>query len=207
MDKETVKNQILKAVYKITGGSLNRNAIIADLHVQFVDSIGKDLFYDLLKELITVNGLLIERRMSVGLTPNGLDLAEKLLNPQPVAMTNVLNVGTAVNSPIQHGINSTMIQTTNYDLKDREKLAELAKIILTHINDLNLPPNDKQKALRHASSLKDIVENGDESEAPIAIELIKSLRNITEGAIGSLLAAGAQPGVWQFVKDIFTIFS
>jgi hypothetical protein len=46
----------------------------------------------------------------------------------------------------------------------------------------------------------------DELDPIIVKQAGKTLRNITEGAIGSLLSAAVQPSIWQFVANVFARF-
>jgi len=42
----------------------------------------------------------------------------------------------------------------------------------------------------------------DEPNPVILKEAGKTLRNVTEGAIGGLITTAVQPGIWQFVQDV-----
>jgi hypothetical protein len=48
---------------------------------------------------------------------------------------------------------------------------------------------------------------GGEPDAVIVRQACRTLRNITEGAIGSLLAAAVQPSVWQTIHQLLTLLS
>ena len=58
----------------------------------------------------------------------------------------------------------------------------------------------KLKANAQIATLK--AQLTDEPDPVIVKQAGRTLRNITEGAIGSLLATAAQPTVWAWVREI-----
>jgi len=66
-----------------------------------------------------------------------------------------------------------------------------------HINELEIDPQQKQRAEAQIATLK--AQLTDEPDPVIVKQAGRTLRNITEGAIGSLVAAAAQPTVWSWV--------
>jgi hypothetical protein len=70
-----------------------------------------------------------------------------------------------------------------------------------HLKDLHLDENQRRKAEVQLATIKAQL---DEPNPVIIAEAGRTLRNITEGAIASLLATAAQPTVWQWVHSILT---
>jgi hypothetical protein len=84
-------------------------------------------------------------------------------------------------------------------------LARLVKELTTHLDELNLDVRQKQRAEAQIAALK--AELDGDPDPAIVRQAGRSLRNITEGAIGSLLATAAQqPGVWHWVHQTLANF-
>lgn len=114
---------------------------------------------------------------------------------------NTMNVGTVSNSPVQQGgINSAQNQTVTYNAQDIADLGRLVSEITVHIDELHMDSRQKQKAEAQIATIK--AQLIDEPDPVIVKQAGRTLRNITEGAIGSLLATAAQPTVWVWVHEI-----
>ena len=114
---------------------------------------------------------------------------------------NTMNVGTVRNSPVQQGgINSTQNQTVTYNVQDIADLGRLVSEIAAHIDELHMDARQKQKAEAQIATIK--AQLMDEPDPVIVKQAGRTLRNITEGAIGSLLATAGQPTVWVWVHEI-----
>jgi hypothetical protein len=114
---------------------------------------------------------------------------------------NTMNVGTVSNAPLQQGgINSTQNQTVTYNAQDIADLGRLVSEIAAHIDELGLDTRQKLKAEAQIATIN--AQLIDEPDPIIIKQAGHTLRNITEGAIGSLLAAAAQPTVWVWVHKI-----
>jgi hypothetical protein len=87
-------------------------------------------------------------------------------------------------------------QATNITTKD---LARLVTEFTDHLDELNLDARQKQKAQAQIATLK--AQLADEPDPVIVRQAGRTLRGITEGAIGSLLATAVQPTVWQWVQS------
>ena len=86
-----------------------------------------------------------------------------------------------------------------------EDLAKLVTQFSEHLNELNLDARQQQRAEVQLAILK--TELSGEPDPAIVKQAAHSLRNITEGAIGSLLATAAtQPGVWQWIHQLLATF-
>jgi len=79
-----------------------------------------------------------------------------------------------------------------------EDLARLVEEFTKHLDELNLDMRQTQRAKAQIATLE--AQLTDEPDPAIVRQAGHTLRNITEGAIGSLVAAAAQPTVWQWVQ-------
>ena len=198
-----LKEQILKAIFRKIGDDSTKNVLIIELKIGF-DYIEKDTFFDSLKELIE-EGLLCERgRGGVTFTPDGLDKAILLINPSPTINQNTLNIGQAINSSVQQGIKSYQQQTTNCNLPKIEELNQLVDFMGKNLSELKLPPAAEKKAKAQLATIE--AQLIDEPNPSIIKEAGKTLRNVTEGAVGSILANTVQPGLWAVVQSILAMF-
>lgn len=119
----------------------------------------------------------------------------------PSITYNILNVGTAINSPIQQaGAQSVQKQVVNYSTQELSDLARLVSEFANHFDELKLDTRAKQRAKAQLATLE--AQLSDEPDSVIVRQVGQTLRNITEGAIGSLIAAAAQPTIWSWVAQI-----
>lgn len=86
----------------------------------------------------------------------------------------------------------------------REDLIRLVKELTAHLDELSLDARQKQRAENQIAALKTELD-GDPDPA-IVQQTGRALRNIIEGAIGSLLAAAVQPVVWQWIHQTLASF-
>jgi len=112
----------------------------------------------------------------------------------PPHLTNVFN------GPVGNfAQNSThFIQTANTGTST-ETIARLIEAFTTHLDELRLESRQKQRAEAQLTALR--AELAGDPDPGIVTQAGRSLRNITEGAIGSLLATAVQPGVWHWVQQ------
>jgi hypothetical protein len=101
----------------------------------------------------------------------------------------------------QAGAHSTQHQTITYNSQDLDDLRQAIDILENRIDELNLDAAAKRKALAQVGTLK--AQLSDEPNPIIIKEAGRTLRNITEGAIGGLLSAAAIDH-WQLVHDVLT---
>jgi hypothetical protein len=87
-----------------------------------------------------------------------------------------------------------------------EDLTSLVTELTRHIHELGLDPSQQRLAEAQIATLR-AQQLADEPDAVIVQQAGRSLRNITEGAIGSLLATATQPGVWHTIHRLLTYFS
>jgi hypothetical protein len=100
----------------------------------------------------------------------------------------------------QAGAHSTQHQTI-YNSQDFDDLRQAVEILGQHIDELNLGAAAKRTALAQVGTLK--AQLSDEPNPTILKEAGRSLRNITEGTISSLLSAAAIDH-WQLVLGVLT---
>lgn len=114
-------------------------------------------------------------------------------------VNNTMNVGTMSNSPVQQGgVHSTQNQTVSYGAQDLADLNRLVTEFTSHLGELQIDVRQRQKAEAQIATLQ--AQLTDEPDPVIVKQAGRTLRNITEGAIGSLLATAAtQPAVWAWV--------
>jgi hypothetical protein len=85
-----------------------------------------------------------------------------------------------------------------------QDLARLITEFTDHLDELNLDTRQKQRAEAQIATLR--VELAGDSDPAIVRQAEHTLRNITEGAIGSLLATAAQPGIWHWLHQFLATF-
>jgi AbiTii len=128
------------------------------------------------------------------------DAGEAPLNSQPVPREKlqplVNNFFGTVGSLAQNS--QHVSQTTSIGLETQD-LRRLIAEFTTHLDELNLGAREKQKAEIQIATLK--AQLSDEPDPVIVKQAGLTLRNITEGAIGSLLATAVQPAVWLWVQQ------
>lgn len=102
----------------------------------------------------------------------------------------------------QAGAHSTQHQTTTYNSQDLTDLRQAIEILGQRIDELNLDAAAKRKALAQIGTLKAALSD-DEPNPTILKEAGRRLRNITEGAIGGVIATGVTDH-WQSVLGVLT---
>jgi hypothetical protein len=94
-------------------------------------------------------------------------------------------------------------QTVSMEIQP-QGLAKLVSELTAHLDELNLDTRQKQRAEAQIATLK--AELAADPDPTIVSQAGRTLRNITEGAIGSLLATAAQPGVWHWIHQTLASF-
>lgn len=94
-------------------------------------------------------------------------------------------------------------QSTTNDVAPHD-LSRLVSDLSAHLHELNLGALQQQRAEAQIVALK--AELTGEPDPTLVRQAGCTLRNITEGAIGSLLAAGVQPSVWQWIHQMLAGF-
>jgi hypothetical protein len=89
-------------------------------------------------------------------------------------------------------------QTANMGVEPQD-LTRLVDELTAHLDELHLDSPQRQRAEAQIATLK--AELIEEPNADVVRQAGRTLRNITEGAIGSLIATAAQPTVWHWVHQ------
>ena len=117
-------------------------------------------------------------------------------------VNNTVNVGTMTHSPLQQGgVVSTQHQAITYSQSDMADLSRLVAELTAHLSELSLEPSLRRKADAQVATLK--AQLADEPDPVIVRQAGRTLRNITEGAIGSMLAtAVTESSVWTWIHVV-----
>jgi hypothetical protein len=135
------------------------------------------------------------------ITARGVDVVEGTASA-PISVTlNDHNISIIQSSNVQIGHSNTINQTTGIDT---DELTTFVAAIAPHLAELNLDPRQRQRAESQIATLQ--TELAGEPDPGIVSQALRTLRSITEGAIGSLLASAAQPGIWQWIHRFLQNF-
>jgi len=93
---------------------------------------------------------------------------------------------------------NTLLNPSSEDLK------KLVEIFENYIRDIKLNESEIKKVKDLVATIKS--QLSDKPDSTIINQAGRSLRNVTEGAIGSLLAAAAQAKVWDIAHRILLFF-
>lgn len=98
-----------------------------------------------------------------------------------------------------HGFTQTaQVEISSTDLK------KFVVDLKQHLAELKLSPQDEKTVKTQISTLE---AQGTDNPNPVIVrEAVKTIRNVTEGAIGSLIATAAQPTLWIWMKEILSKF-
>jgi hypothetical protein len=192
------KDDLLEVMYRRGGGQ--KAVHLGEVKTQF-ENWDEDTFWDTVQALIDDKLIVYRGHGYADFTLEGRRRSEKHLHPTPIVTQNTVAVGTAINSPIQQGgAYSKMTQTVGYSRDDFDDLRRLVEVFDKHLDDLALDALAKRKAKAQVATLK--VQLEDEPDLVIVKQAGRTLRNITEGAIGSLIATAAQPTVWAWAAAV-----
>ena len=102
-------------------------------------------------------------------------------------------------SPI--GVGGTVNQAVNFEGQtEREELQRLVKIFEAHLDGLPLDAMARKKAAVQVATIK--IQLEDEPDPVIVRQAGRTLRNVTEGTVASLIATAATtPGLWDWVHQ------
>ena len=85
-----------------------------------------------------------------------------------------------------------------------EDLSRLVTELTAHLGDLNLSERQIQRAQLQLQAIQTELEG--ETDSTLVIQAGRTLRNITEGAISSLIATGSQPAIWHWIHQTLAAF-
>jgi len=108
------------------------------------------------------------------------------------------------NSQIQPaGSHSSQSLSFSRGSQDRSDLERLVREVSEHIDEFGLDEKARRKAEAQIRTIQAQLAD-DEPEPGIIAQAGATLRSVTEGAIGSLIASAAQPAVWHWVEHAMT---
>jgi hypothetical protein len=120
----------------------------------------------------------------------------------PAVSVNQLTVGPGATVQLA-GADANIVHNEYLDAGERSELVELVRELRAGLAARgSLLP---ESALNQAVTLVAIAEDEGKKEKPsrkAVAEVLKSLRNIAEGAAGSLLAASVQDKLFAFIKSL-----
>jgi hypothetical protein len=147
-------------------------------------------------------------RYTASINAHGIDVIEKARQypdqPMPAfgsVTYNTINIHHMQGSSIQQaGSQSAQVQSTAYTSQDLTDLRRALEMLEQHFDELSLGAADKKKAIAQIATLK--AQLSAEPNHTILREAGRTLRNITEGTIGGLIASAATSTDWHFISDI-----
>jgi hypothetical protein len=114
-------------------------------------------------------------------------------------VSSSVQIGSMSNSQIQQaGAHSSQTLSFSRVSQERLDLERLMKEMSERLNELNLDDRARKKAETQIRTIQAQLAD-DEPDLGIVAQAGATLRNVTEGAIGSLMAAAIQPTVWHWV--------
>ena len=196
------KDELLEVIYRLGGREITKNVHLPEAKMH-LDHWEKETFWDTAQALIDDQLLLLRNNKGyAAMSLQGRKKVEDRLNP-PTSHTHNVVSGTFTNSPIQQGgAHSVQHQAVTYTQKEQDDLNQLVTIFDAHLDELEMDVRQKRRAEAQVATLK--AQLADEPDPIIVKQAGRTLRNITEGAVGSLVAAAAQPGIWAVAADIMT---
>ncbi len=118
---------------------------------------------------------------------------------QPIVQNTFYGTVGAITQHSEHFSQNVNIGISTDDMR------RLVKDLSDHLNELNLDDRQRQRVELQIATLR--AEIVGEADPAIVKQAARTLRNITEGAIGSLLATAAQPSVWHWVQQTLATLS
>lgn len=136
------------------------------------------------------------------ITASGVDLVEGTARAAITVTLHDHRISVSQSSNVQIGDSNTISQSLGIQPHD---LARLVTELTEHLHELNLDSRQRQRAEIQIAALK--AEVAGDPDPAIVRQTGRTLRNITEGAIGSLLATAAtNPIVWQWIHQTLASF-
>jgi hypothetical protein len=124
----------------------------------------------------------------------------------PIEKTQPATINNTFHAPVgnvaQHS--SHFSQTAGIEVKS-EDLAKLVAELSAHLDELSLDTRQKQRAEAQLATLK--AELMGDADPEIVRQAGRTLRNLTEGAVASLIATAVQPTVWHWIHQMLASFN
>lgn len=135
------------------------------------------------------------------ISASGVDVVEGTARA-PIAIA-LHTISVSQSSNVQIGDSNTQDVNVHIETGD---LTRLVTDLTKHLDELNLDARQKLRAEAQIAALKAELA-GEDPDPVIVRQAGRTLRSITEGALGSLLAtAAAQPTVWQWIHHMLASF-
>ena len=148
----------------------------------------------------SLRGLTVDGGMG-NISASGVDVVEGTARA-PIAIT-LHTISVIQSSNVQIGDSNTQDVNVRIETGD---LTRLVTDLTKHLDELNLDARQKLRAEAQIAALKAELA-GEDPDPVIVRQAGRTLRSITEGALGSLLAtAAAQPTVWQWIHHTLASF-
>lgn len=135
------------------------------------------------------------------ITARGIDVVEGNARAPITVTLHHHSVSVSHSSNVQIGDSNTITNSTGVQPGD---LSRFATELSEHLDELKLDSRQRARAETQLATLK--TELDDAPDLAIVKQAGHTLRNITEGAIESLLAAAEQPSVWQWIHQMIQKF-
>lgn len=204
--------RLLRAIYELTRNQSNPVDDVSQLSIGLTEEELRAAWRYLRdKNLIQTFNLDYAARINA----NGVDAVENAQNhpnqPTPGfpsvtynTVYNTVNVGSMVSSSVQQaGANAD--QKVVYNSQEwRSSLESFVNELTTHLKELDIDARQKQKAEAQIATIKAQLTD-DEPDQVIVKQAGRTLRNITEGAIGGLVATAIQPAVWHSILHAMAV--
>jgi hypothetical protein len=126
---------------------------------------------------------------------------ESALHTQPVPPDTVRSLVNNFYGPVGGVAQNSSDFSQNVTMGwDRQDAAKLIAGLAQHLNELNLDPHQTKQAEAQIATIE--AQLADEESDPVIVRQAgRTLRNLTEGAIRSLLATAVQPTIWHVVQQ------
>src|SRR5208337_3057300 len=148
MASEQNKDDLLEEIYRKANGQVDGTLWLDELRLLHFENWDGNTFEHMVQAL-EHDGLITVQHHNryVNLTVAGRRRAESLLYTSSALTQNTINVGTAINSPMQQGgAHAIMTQLTSYTREDSNNLRHLVEIFEKHIDELGLDPTARRRA-------------------------------------------------------------
>jgi hypothetical protein len=193
---------VLQKFYDLRNQSGMLNAVASpDLQAIEPDQYRLYRICEQLREHGLIKGISLDGLNTFGsmgnITANGVDVIEGTARAPITVTLNDHRISVSRSSNVQIGDSNSITQAVGIQPDD---LTRFVTEIADHLHELNLDARQEQRAAHQIATLKTEI-SGDPDPA-IVRQSLRTLRNITEGGIGSLLATAAQPSVWQWIHQI-----
>ena len=131
------------------------------------------------------------------ISAKGVDIVEGTARSPITVILHDQRISISQSSNVQIGNSNTIVGAAGIESKDLEKLvSELGR----HLAELRLDARQQQRAEAQIAILK--TEVAGDSDPAIVTSALRALRDITLGAIASLIASATQPTIWHWIHQV-----